>query len=446
MFNALRHDHNNVHKRLGDGFYEQRLIREQINRLTGRQFLGDYTDFDSQYKALMDAGITAEIQSSVRHYLIAGAVASLTSDIVWFETQTVRLPSGETVSVLVPKVYALARKGDIDGKGSLISADALTINSKEIVNQGTIAGRRLAQFNAERLENSGTLSGGVLAAKVSGDLENIGGKIEADKAILLDIAGNFNHTSTTRTTQIDLDGFKRAETNLDRKALLHVKDENGLLQVQAGNITSAGADIINDGQGQTYLSAKNQLNLTALQVGFDEKMGGGNHYRNEALNDVVISRVQGKGDVVVSGKNLYSEGADLDAKARLALLAENDMVLGSATRSRDYEEYHKTKSGGALAKKTKTTYDNISETEHKGTELTGEDILVKAGHDIQGESLLAVSRSGDIDIIGGNNVTLSSATNQLSEQHIRETKRSGFLNGGEIGFTIGSQKHAKRTA
>lgn len=25
MFNALRHDHNYVQKRLGDGFYEQRL-------------------------------------------------------------------------------------------------------------------------------------------------------------------------------------------------------------------------------------------------------------------------------------------------------------------------------------------------------------------------------------------------------------------------------------
>lgn len=173
MFNALRHDHNNVHKRLGDGFYEQRLIREQINRLTGRQFLGDYTDFDSQYKALMDAGITFAQKFNLRLGITLSPeqVASLTSDIVWFETQTVRLPSGETVSVLVPKVYALARKGDIDGKGSLISADALTINSKEIVNQGTIAGRRLAQFNAERLENSGTLSGGVLAAKVSGDLE-----------------------------------------------------------------------------------------------------------------------------------------------------------------------------------------------------------------------------------------------------------------------------------
>ncbi|WP_135709391.1 two-partner secretion domain-containing protein, partial [Actinobacillus porcinus] len=58
MYNALRHDHENVHKRLGDGYYEQRLVREQINRLTGRNFVSDYTDFDSQYRGLMDAGIT----------------------------------------------------------------------------------------------------------------------------------------------------------------------------------------------------------------------------------------------------------------------------------------------------------------------------------------------------------------------------------------------------
>lgn len=39
MFKALRHDHENVHKRLGDGYYEQRLIREQINQLTGKCLL-----------------------------------------------------------------------------------------------------------------------------------------------------------------------------------------------------------------------------------------------------------------------------------------------------------------------------------------------------------------------------------------------------------------------
>ncbi|MDO9666220.1 hemagglutinin repeat-containing protein, partial [Glaesserella parasuis] len=85
-------------------------------------------------------------------------------------------------------------------------------------------------------------------------------------------------------------------------------------------------------------------------------------------------------------KDIYSQGADFDAKARLALMAENDIVLGSATRQTAYEEYHKTQSGNALAKKTKTTYDYISKTDHKGTELTAESILMKAGHDIQGES------------------------------------------------------------
>ncbi|MDY4281556.1 MAG: filamentous hemagglutinin, partial [[Pasteurella] mairii] len=58
MYNALRHDHENVHKRLGDGYYEQRLVREQINQLTGRPFLGNYSDFESQYQALMNAGVT----------------------------------------------------------------------------------------------------------------------------------------------------------------------------------------------------------------------------------------------------------------------------------------------------------------------------------------------------------------------------------------------------
>lgn len=56
MFNRIRSEHNQVHKRLGDGYYEQRLIREQINQLTGRQFLGNFKDMEEQYKALMDNG------------------------------------------------------------------------------------------------------------------------------------------------------------------------------------------------------------------------------------------------------------------------------------------------------------------------------------------------------------------------------------------------------
>jgi len=40
-------------KRLGDGFYEQRLIREQIAQLTGLRFLTGYSSDETQYQALM---------------------------------------------------------------------------------------------------------------------------------------------------------------------------------------------------------------------------------------------------------------------------------------------------------------------------------------------------------------------------------------------------------
>ncbi|EXI62645.1 hypothetical protein AK33_04365 [Mannheimia granulomatis] len=448
MFNALRYEHNNVQKRLGDGFYEQSLVREQINQLKGRYYLDNYSDFDSQYRSLMDAGVTFAQKFNLRPgiSLTPSQVAQLTSDIVWLESQQITLPNGEKVSALVPKVYALARKGDINGKGSLISADTLKLNSSEIINEGTMAGRKLVQLSTERMRNSGKLSGGVVSGKVTNDLDNIGGVIEADRAVLFEIGGNFNHRSTTQTTDINLDGFKRTETNLDRKGLLHVKGENGTLHINANNINLGGADIINDGQGSTYLSAKNQLNLTALQVGFDEKMGGGNHYRNESVNDVVVSRIKGNGNVTLFAKDIYSEGANIEAKARLTAFAENDIVLGSATRSSDYEEYHHTKSGGAFGRSKKTSLDTDQQVIKVGTKLGGGEIIVSAGHDVKAHNLQAIADK-DLVIQGGNNVTIGSDVNRFRTTHFEEKSKSGVFSGGGIGITFGkkSEKHEHET-
>ncbi|WP_439328532.1 hypothetical protein, partial [Lonepinella sp. BR2357] len=51
MFNQLRYDHSKTQKRLGDGYYEQRLINEQINQLTGRRYLTGFNNDMEQYKA-----------------------------------------------------------------------------------------------------------------------------------------------------------------------------------------------------------------------------------------------------------------------------------------------------------------------------------------------------------------------------------------------------------
>ncbi|HUD34169.1 MAG TPA: hypothetical protein VMR43_14320, partial [Variovorax sp.] len=58
LLNALGHDPTLVTKRLGDGFYEQRLIREQVAQLTGYRFLEGLQDDTTEYQALMDAGRT----------------------------------------------------------------------------------------------------------------------------------------------------------------------------------------------------------------------------------------------------------------------------------------------------------------------------------------------------------------------------------------------------
>jgi large exoprotein involved in heme utilization and adhesion len=56
--NKVQLDPTVTQKRLGDGYYEQSLVRAQVAQLTGRRFLGDFTSDDHEYRALMDAGVS----------------------------------------------------------------------------------------------------------------------------------------------------------------------------------------------------------------------------------------------------------------------------------------------------------------------------------------------------------------------------------------------------
>ena len=237
ILNSLHINPQATMKRLGDGYYEQRLVREQMNRLTGHHFSGNNQTFEEQYKSLMDAGLTfaKKFNLTVGVSLTPEQVAQLTSDIVWIEKQKVTLPSGKVVEALVPRVYAVVKKGDLNGTGTLISGEKLYVKGSEFENQGTLSGRQIAKIDVDSLKNSGTLSSEILSANVSGNANNVGGVLEADKALLLKVAGDFNHRSTTQTSDIKANGLTRHETNLDRKALLHVKGENGLLSVSAND-------------------------------------------------------------------------------------------------------------------------------------------------------------------------------------------------------------------
>lgn len=447
MFNTLRYAPETMQKRLGDGFYEQRLIREQINRLTGRNFVGNYSDFDSQYRGLMDAGITFAQKFNLRPgiALTPSQVAQLTTDIVWFESQPVSLGNGRIEQVLVPKIYALVKKGDVTGNGALLSGKKVTHKGGDFTNSGTVVGRELVQFDSASIRNTGTLSGRAIVGQVSGDVENLGGTVEADRAILLNIAGNFKHSSTLHTSEVNENGYQRTDTRQGRKGLLHVKGEDGELQVSANNIDVTGADILNEGKGRTYVSAKNKMSLGTLEVGFSEKMGGGNHTRIERVTESLISRVKGQGDVVLSGKDIWSAGAELEAKNKFMALAENDLVLGTATVDSDFEEFHQTKSG-SLAKTTKTRLDKVQSRHHLGTQVSGKDVLLSAGHDVKAKGIQAIA-DDNLHVQAGHDVDIGATTNHFKEVHQQTKKTSGVLASG-AGITLGSksEKHHVESA
>ena len=83
MYREMKTKPENIEKRLGDGLYEQTLVRHQIVSGTGYRFLDGYTDDESQFKALMDAGIAYAKQHGIVPgvALTAEQAASLTSDM-----------------------------------------------------------------------------------------------------------------------------------------------------------------------------------------------------------------------------------------------------------------------------------------------------------------------------------------------------------------------------
>ena len=83
MQNALTSNGDTVLKRLGDGFYEQQLIRNQVTNLTGQRYLNGFDDDNAQYKALMDAGIAFAREHSLTTG-VALSVRTVAASACWF--------------------------------------------------------------------------------------------------------------------------------------------------------------------------------------------------------------------------------------------------------------------------------------------------------------------------------------------------------------------------
>ncbi|HAF2412847.1 TPA: filamentous hemagglutinin N-terminal domain-containing protein [Salmonella enterica] len=446
MLSQLGYDPATVHKRLGDGFYEQQLVRDQIGQLTGRRFLDGYADDEAQYRALLEAGVTYAKAWGLRPgvALSAAQMAQLTSDIVWLVERDVTLADGSTTRALVPQIYVRVKPGDLDGNGTLLAASAIDLDLKgDLINTGTIAGRAVVRFTGENLRNiGGRITGDAVALNARTDIDNIGGTLDAGSALQLMAGRDLNVTSTTHSDARQAGRSDFSRTSLDRVAGLYVTNPGGILLASAGRDASlTAARIINSGKdGQTAVAAGRDLTLGAVRIAEQENnVRNVSNYLRQGYEQDVGSSISAAGDVrLQAGHDLTALAANVTSEhGALTALAQGDVNLLAGEAHNNWAEGRQHTSRSLLGSGRRTTRDSLEETRAVASTFSGNTVAVR-GRNVTVTGSNVVSDAGTV-IMAHNNLTLQAATETSRESHFKETRKSGFLYNGGAAFTIGNQ-------
>ncbi|WP_395032031.1 hemagglutinin repeat-containing protein [Klebsiella aerogenes] len=422
-------------KRLGDGYYEQRLVREQIVKLSGGRYLQGYSNDEEQYRALMDAGVAfaKQYNLTVGVALTPAQMALLTSDMVWLVAREITLTDGSVQQVLVPQVYARVKAGDLDGSGALLGGENVAFSvSRDVTNSGHIHSRGVTQLTAENIHNSGYIGGNQLTLNARTDINNIGGTLQGGDSLIAQAGRDINSASTL--------GGGPGNISLDRPAGIYVQNENGQLGLQAlHNINLTASMVSNSAAGsQTQIIAGNDLNLQTLATTHSESgnWGKGND-RSLTQRSDIGTQINGGAVALSAGHDMNARAASVTATSSLTVAAGNDINLSSGESSWHLTENSHQSSSGLLARRSLTTHDEVWAQNAIGSNFSGDSIVMQAGRDllVSGSS---VAGTQDVNLVAGRNLTITTAEERRQENHLRKEKHSGFSGTGGVGFSVGS--------
>ena len=454
MLQQLKLDTNHLHKRLGDGYYEQKLVNEQIHQLTGYRRLDGYSSDEEQFKALMDNGLTVAKTFGLTPGIALSAeqVARLTSDIVWMENQTVTLSDGSTQTVLAPKVYALARKGDLNTSGGLISAEQvlLKLQNGNLTNSGTIAGRQAVLIQARNINSNGNIQADQIGLKAEKSINVDGGQVQAGR-LLTAQAQNINLNGTTQTSGNERNG----NTAIDRMAGINVvgsyteqvdnRASDGILSLHADNDINLNAATISNQVkgGTTQITAGNNLNLGTIRTEHREAYGtldDKNHRHVRQSAEVGSSIRTQNGAMLRAGNDLKIRQGELETEeGKTVLAAGRDVNISEGRQITELDAAVSGKSKGILSStKTHDRY-RFSHDEAVGSNIGGGKIIVSADQDINVRGSNLISDNGTV-LKAGHDIDISTAHNRYTGNEYHESKKSGVMGTGGLGFTIGNRK------
>lgn len=412
-------------KRLGDGFYEQQLVRNQVTQLTGKAVLGPYTDLQGMYQSLMLAGAewSKSLNLPLGMSLSAQQVAALTTNVIIMQTETV---GGQ--QVLVPVVY-LAKADQQNANGPLITAGNIDLkNTQVFTNSGTVKADTTLALQGKQIDNAfGALqSGGLTSLDTTGNVDLTSANVKAGS---LDLnAGNklILDTATQTTHQVSRDGATSDKTTLGPAANLNVAGDasiktGGDFQQNAGNLSVGGN--LNANIGGNW-------NLGVQQTGEHKVVQRANGVSDTDLNSATGSTVNvgGKSAIGVGG-DLTAQGARLDFGQGGTVAAKGNVTFGAASTTSTINANSSGDQGNRSYAETRHGADQAL----TGTTVKGGDTLnVVSGKDINVIGSTIDLKKGDANLLAAGDVNVGAAT----ETHVynsREThSRSGVVSGTKI--------------
>ncbi len=443
LLSAMAQDPAQLQKRLGDGFYEQRLVREQVAQLTGRRFLAGYASDEEQFRALMDNGATFARAHALRPgvALSAEQMAELTSDIVWLVEQDVTLPDGRIARALVPQVYARVREGDLSASGALIAGRTVDLQlAGDLTNRGAIQGADALRVQARNLKNlGGRLSGGTVDLQALEDIDNLGGQVHAARRLVVFAGRDLRVASTMATTR----SAQGERTDIDRLATLQVDAPDGSLRAGAGrDLHFTAADVRSE--GDLTAKAGRDLQLDALELSSREAIERDSaNYRRESRRAQAGSTLQAQGNVHLQADNdLQARVAHVTSvQGALVASAGRDTVVESGDSRLQIDDAHRVTSRGFLSKTTRSTRKGIDETTAQASVFSGVTTELLAGRDMTIAGSQVVSESVT-HLTAGRDLIVEAATESRVVTDERTVSRSGLFGSGGLGLTLGSQRQS----
>ncbi|MDC5260430.1 filamentous hemagglutinin N-terminal domain-containing protein [Acinetobacter baumannii] len=446
MLNALGLDPALQQKRLGDGFYEQRMVQDQIANLTGYRFLEGYASDEEQYKALMNNGVTFAKQYGLRPgiALSAAQIAQLTSDIVWLVEKDVTLQDGTKTRALVPQVYVKARVGDLKGDGSLLTGNSVNFKlNGDLLNGSTIAGREAVQITANNINNlMGRIQGNTVDITTKKDLNNIGGQISAKEAMAVKVGGNLKIETTIRTSTTQVGDFGSSTTGVDRVAGLYVGSGNKIqpnkatLMVDVAGNTVLKAAELNNSNGASVINTIGNVDIGTVQTGYklSTYRDAQNHSTSQKVQDVG-SQIASAGSLIVQGQNISGKAIQLSSQAgNIELLAQKDIQLDNGLKQNSVDSKASWK--GSFGGKKSSTY-NAHETVSQANQLNaGQNIIINsqqgnisATHVLAnaGNNIQIHAEQGDVNLLSAIDEKSSSATSSKKNAATYNNRQSGYI-------------------